>query len=55
MIELLASALIASSDQSEKINKFCSYVVGISYASDTFSDEEWNRFLYCRNHLKYDE
>ena len=53
MIEFLASALIASSnDPSEKLNKVCAYVVNIPYASDNFSDEEWKRFEYCRNHLK---
>jgi len=52
MIEILASALIASSQQSEQVNKFCAYVVGIPYASDNFTDEEWHRFEYCRNHLK---
>jgi sarcosine oxidase delta subunit len=52
MIELLASALITSSDPSEQINKFCAYVVGIPYASDNFTDEEWNRFVYCRDNLK---
>jgi sarcosine oxidase delta subunit len=54
MIELFASALIASSNQSEVINKFCAYVVGIPYASDNFTDEEWNRFVYCRENLKLD-
>jgi len=54
MIELLASALIASSNQSEQINKFCAYVVGIPYASDNFTDEEWQRFKYCREKLGYD-
>ena len=52
MIELLASTLITSSNPSEEINKFCAYVVGIPYASDNFTDEEWNRFVYCREHLK---
>ena len=52
MIELLASVIIASSDQSEQINRFCAYVVGIPYASDNFSDEEWKRFVYCRDNLK---
>lgn len=33
----------------EHINRQCSYVVGIPYASDNFSDEEWERFKYCRN------
>jgi hypothetical protein len=52
MIELLASVIIASSDQSEQINRFCAYVVGIPYASDNFSDEEWKRFVYCRDNLR---
>lgn len=52
MIELLASAVIASSQQSEEINKFCAYVVGIPYASDNFTDEEWERFQFCRESLK---
>jgi hypothetical protein len=52
MLELLASALIASSQQSEEINRFCAYVVGIPYASDNFTDEEWGRFVFCREHLR---
>jgi hypothetical protein len=51
MIELFASALIASSNQSEQINRFCAYVVGIPYASDNFTDEEWERFKFCRDTL----
>jgi hypothetical protein len=54
MIELLAAAVISQSQASEQINKFCAYVVGIPYASDNFTDEEWNRFVYCREHLKID-
>lgn len=52
MIELLAAAVISSSNRSEQINRFCAYVVGIPYASDNFNDEEWERFKYCREHLK---
>jgi hypothetical protein len=55
MLELLASALISSSQQSEEINKFCAYVAGIPYASDNFTDEEWERFVFCREHLKITE
>lgn len=51
MLELLASAVISASNQSEEINKFCAYVAGIPYASDNFTDEEWQRFVYCREHL----
>ena len=52
MIEFLASALIASSNQSDIINMFCAYVVGMPYASENFTDEVWNRFVYCRDNLK---
>jgi hypothetical protein len=54
MIELLASVVISSTNTSEYINQFCAHVVGIPYASDNFTDEEWNRFVYCREHLKVD-
>ena len=52
MIDLIASAVISSTKPSEEINKFCAYVVGIPYASDNFTDEEWKRFVYCREHLE---
>jgi hypothetical protein len=54
MIELIASTIIASAstrDASEDINRFCAYVVGIPYASDNFTDEEWKRFKFCRDTL----
>lgn len=52
MLYLLASAIISSTPKTEEINKFCSYVVGIPYASDNFTDEEWSRFVYCRESLR---
>jgi hypothetical protein len=54
MIEILLASVIASApvDKSEEINRFCAYVVGIPYASDNFNDEEWERFKFCREHLK---
>ena len=36
----------------ESVNQFCAYVVGIPYASDNFTDEEWKRFKFCRDTLK---
>jgi hypothetical protein len=52
MIEFIAATLIASaSNKTEEINKFCAYTVGIPYASDNFSDDEWKRFEYCRRTL----
>jgi hypothetical protein len=54
MIEILLAAAVATTpiSRSEMINQFCSYVVGIPYASDNFSDEEWERFKFCREHLE---
>lgn len=57
MIDLIASAILTANNYNqdpEQINKFCAAVVGIPYASDNFSDEEWKRFQYCRDHLKLD-
>jgi hypothetical protein len=51
MIELLATAII-NTNRVEQINKFCAYVVGIPYASDNFTDEEWKRFTFCREQLQ---
>ena len=33
------------------VNKACAAIVGIPYASDNFSDEEWEQFQQCRNFL----
>lgn len=51
ILELIASMVISSNQKTEEINKFCSYVVGIPYASDNFTDEEWKRFEYCRENI----
>jgi len=40
-----------SSTQEESVNRFCAYVVGIPYASDNFTDDEWERFKFCREIL----
>lgn len=37
---------------SESINRFCAEVVGIPYASDNFTDEEWERFVLCRESIR---
>ena len=45
MIDLfLMSQLIAANPETQK---FCADAVGIPYASDNFTDEEWNRFQSC--------
>ncbi len=51
-LALIASLSLSDVDASERINMFCAEVVGIPYASDNFTDEEWNRFVYCREGIR---
>jgi len=51
-LALIAGLSLSEVDASERINMFCAEVVGIPYASDTFTDEEWNRFVYCREGIR---
>ena len=51
MIELAVIALQLPVIQQEQVSRFCSYVVGIPYASDNFTDAEWERFKVCRDKL----
>ncbi len=48
MIELLLASTIASVPYTEQINRQCAYIVGIPYASDNFTDEEYSRFILCK-------
>ena len=34
------------------VNRVCAASVGIPYASDNFSDEEWVDFKECRDYLR---
>ena len=59
MIEFLASAILSNTQahaiqDQEDVNKVCSYIVGIPYASDNFNDSEWERFKLCRELIKAD-
>ena len=33
------------------VNRVCAAIVDIPYASDNFSDEEWEEFKACRKYL----
>ncbi len=33
------------------VNRVCAAIVDIPYASDNFSDEEWEEFKACREYL----
>jgi hypothetical protein len=49
---LIAGLALTPLEASESINEFCSHVVGIPHASDNFTDEEWERFVYCRESIR---
>lgn len=34
------------------VNRVCAAIVGIPYASDNFTDEEWDKFQWCRDYLQ---
>ena len=51
IIGLLLTTVSKATSYEESVNRFCAKVVGIPYASDNFSQEEWERFKYCRNTL----
>ena len=34
------------------VNKLCAAIVGIPYASDNFSDKEWQKFNVCVKNVK---
>lgn len=48
----LMSQLIAVNPENQK---FCAEVVGIPYASDNFTDEEWQRFQLCMSFFERQE
>ncbi len=49
---LLTVELLTPLNKSEAINQFCADVVGIGYATDNFTDDEWERFVYCRESIR---
>jgi hypothetical protein len=53
MIDLfLISQLIAANPENQK---FCAEVVGIPYASDNFTDAEWEQFQRCMTFFERQE
>jgi hypothetical protein len=52
LLSVFMPSLSKATTYEESVNQFCAYVVGIPYASDNFTDEEWKRFKFCRDTLK---
>lgn len=62
MKQLLLSTLLvfgmSTSTQAQEvipinINRVCSAIVNIPYASDNFTDEEWKQFKECLAFMRY--
>lgn len=51
LIGLFLTTVSKAQTQEQIISQFCAKVVGIPYQSDNFTDEEYQRFLYCKNTL----
>ena len=51
-LALIAGLSLSPLHASEEVNKFCAEVAGIPYASGAFSEEEWGRFVYCRESIR---
>ncbi len=49
---LLPTSISAQEVYSINVNRLCAEIVGIPYASDNFSDEDWEQFKSCVNYVK---
>ncbi len=58
MKALLAAAIILAPFTARaemvtiNLNRVCAAIVGIPYASDNFTDAEWEDFKECRDYLR---
>ena len=51
LLGLFLTSVSKAQSQEQIISQFCARVVGIPYQSDNFTDEEWERFKYCKTTL----
>ena len=47
MIAFTLATILAFTPEQETVHRFCANAVGIPYASDNFTDKEWNDFQAC--------
>lgn len=52
-LEFLLAAILSAKQANvqpnpEYVDRYCSILVGIPYASDDFNDSEWEQFKICR-------
>lgn len=51
-LAIIAGVAMTPLQASESINEFCAEVVGFSFAEDVVTQDEWSRFVYCRNTIR---
>ena len=47
LLVLLPATVSAQEIYSINVNKMCAAIIGIPYASDNFTDKEWEEFKDC--------
>jgi hypothetical protein len=52
LLLLLPSSVSAQEVYSINVNRLCAEIVGIPYASDDFSDKDFEQFKSCVNYVK---
>lgn len=52
LLLLLPLPVSAQEVYSVNVNRLCAGIVGIPYASDNFTDEEWKEFQKCLMYVK---
>ena len=53
LLALLPTTVSAQEVYSINVNRLCAAIVGIPYASDNFTDKEWEEFKECVEFVKY--
>ena len=53
LLVLLPTTVSAQEIYSINVNKMCAAIIGIPYASDNFTDKEWEEFKECVEFVKY--
>ena len=53
LLVLLPTTVSAQEVYSINVNKMCAAIIGIPYASDNFTDKEWEEFKECVEFVKY--
>lgn len=51
-LAIIAGVAMTPLQASESINEFCAEVVGFSFENDIVTQDEWSRFVHCREQLR---